>query len=1434
MDNVTLKKYFNLGNHVEVICAQSTIIGNIVDFSDSVIVIEDSIGNPAIISLDSIISCKKTSETNINVKDVSIKLENVDINDNDVIISNIIKNFDSIFSQCVVNQDELISTNAKVTNITQDGVEVIMDEDERFVTCKKSSFVGYSRDNAAIGKRLLCHPDKHGISYASLSEMTYGELHERFLRAINTRPIPRTTIIGSVLYYLTQTFGNDILPYKKEIKSSLKKLHAAGIPVEFKSSRFKIRDLTEDQKNDIYSLIDSVKDDIKDLDYNEKVIFIDNLIAQKLEYRIGKILIKSYLNKVTLGESEDVLSHSTSSLQIPSEETNIFVPATGEIKRYFPKYHYGFISDGKNEDIRFKDDIVIGEDLKKELNNCWNTPIPVICSYKKNGKFNTASFLVKPGTAAELLLAIKSLKDSNKEDLANELQNYIEKKGYTTDGAFEVQLDLSINSQRLLETTRKQRLIKNFTHAEKGFLELISRKYEFDSVVRDLAMMYQEWQGAQKSISFLEKHLPYLEDKIKSYNMLTIFYLSIRNEEKAIYCMEESLKLLPSTTPKDLKKREKLAKKIERLKKKDNTKESKEHIKDKNPLYTEVFPVDSIPAPLLVYDINNNTDKVLSFVTNKNLDEKIAFVRERIVQLKNTPELPSYYLAQIQLLQDRGDSVESLDIKRLLADYCKAKARNFFNEDNIIAAREYLLQGILILEREDLYYLLYLSMCISAQELLVIYNNVFVGYEEIAANNTINKVEENLYVILRIINMNSTMSRRLIRILYENESYQSWICGEMDSESLSPQEFVTKVTSFAKIHVSTLNSFENKASELLLANDPIDISTQILNMQMLTTKHANSFDIKNISILREIANLTIDFDKKTSYDECDEISRSAIVKIDDVVYQIEKAPSQISTLYLLPLLLKQKDIFERAINKKYMFTLPQILVKPIDDARQIEDKIELQLSITNELGSSRAENATLSIDDINGVNVQSSSLVYSLDENLLGGTSQTCIFYIKKQKVDNNEFEIEYTFKYQDVRKTYHEIKDKLTVPLNTGVDYEDFDNPYIAHVKSNAVKDKSMFKGRNETIDTICKYVLEDYKGYILYGQKRSGKSSVLYHITQKLRSEHKAFAVEYTMGNNIVQDSESEKDSMANLFYTIISEIGRAIKEVDRNVYKECDCRIIRRSEFQDYPDQTFREYLDFYRDIIVEKLNYEHDKIVLIVDEFTYLYYHILEGKISPRIMEFWKGLIESRIFSFVFAGQDAMPRFMDEFQNVFASMHPQELTYIDEQSARELIEEPIWNSKKNCSRFHPEAVNEILKLTACSPFYIMILCSELVKYARQRKRLPISVNDVNSLVQRMVCNESSISRKDFDNLISCGESRLDIIDKDESIKVLKDIAVKSRNIEYYDVSAINVYDKNKVRFIIEDLLRRGVLELHPEISSKVKIKVGLFKRWLLNHE
>ena len=73
--------------------------------------------------------------------------------------------------------------------------------------------------------------------------------------------------------------------------------------------------------------------------------------------------------------------------------------------------------------------------------------------------------------------------------------------------------------------------------------------------------------------------------------------------------------------------------------------------------------------------------------------------------------------------------------------------------------------------------------------------------------------------------------------------------------------------------------------------------------------------------------------------------------------------------------------------------------------------------------------------------------------------------------------------------------------------------------------------------------------------------------------------------MGNSIVEGVESENDSVANLLYTIITEIGLAIKEVDREVYKESGCRIVRRQEFDNHPDKVFREYLETG---LVEKWN------------------------------------------------------------------------------------------------------------------------------------------------------------------------------------------------------------------------------------------------------
>ena len=202
MDSTTIKKYFNLGDEVEIASPNTITSGKIVDFSDSVLVVEDSLGNPIIIAIENISSCKKKSEI---ISDSGTS-ENGILQETDEIlriINEIISTFDDIYERCSIPNETNIPTNAIVTGMSSEGVEVLTDDGER-VTCVKSSFVGYSRENAAIGKRVFCSPSKDNISYVSLTEMSYGEMHERVIRALNTKPKQRTPILSSVLFLLTK------------------------------------------------------------------------------------------------------------------------------------------------------------------------------------------------------------------------------------------------------------------------------------------------------------------------------------------------------------------------------------------------------------------------------------------------------------------------------------------------------------------------------------------------------------------------------------------------------------------------------------------------------------------------------------------------------------------------------------------------------------------------------------------------------------------------------------------------------------------------------------------------------------------------------------------------------------------------------------------------------------------------------------------------------------------------------------------------------------------------------------------------------------------------------------------------------------------------------------------------------------------------------
>lgn len=479
----------------------------------------------------------------------------------------------------------------------------------------------------------------------------------------------------------------------------------------------------------------------------------------------------------------------------------------------------------------------------------------------------------------------------------------------------------------------------------------------------------------------------------------------------------------------------------------------------------------------------------------------------------------------------------------------------------------------------------------------------------------------------------------------------------------------------------------------------------------------------------------------------------------------------------------------------------------------------------------------LRVLSINGRSLDDKQFIETLTETLQGGGEIFFQFDLPIEDADIKKGELSpivVRFDYEKNDLSQGSKSQELQIRISQPESFVPIPNPYSEFAHANTVEDDTMFKGRTETINEICENVVNGKKCYAIYGQKRSGKSSVLFHIAKKLTQDNKALAVHFSLGENILGDRHDDSYVLNNLYYLFLKEMENGLKRVNRSVYREVFGRGIKWEDIKDNPETQFRDRLEMIIDAIHEKYNFESNKVVLLIDEYTYLYSFIKKGLITPLFMTKMKALIENDFFTVVVAGHDAMPNFYDDFENEFRIFERYKLSYISEHAARELIEDPIRNDD-GTSRYHPEAVNRILELTACSPFYIQILCDEIVKYANLNRHSQITVIDVNNVLTKLVTNQGSISFGDFDNLISSGDGKLNPEQVKKTYSVLQEIAVRTRKLEYCRQADINVFGKNEDAKIIDDLIKRDVV-VDDKVyvgEKRIKIKVELFKDWINNN-
>jgi tetratricopeptide (TPR) repeat protein len=1163
--------------------------------------------------------------------------------------------------------------------------------------------------------------------------------------------------------------------------------------------------------------------------------------------------------------------------------------------QFSPSAH-GDIIDSKGNKIWFSPAGVIEDDLLKLLNKTTiSLNIPVLFSLVQGKQDQKAVNIHKPKTVEQVAELAKNIfEKEGKADIALGLieqilssypENYTAKKlkedinqksrkQFAYSPAYKA-YDLNYQRAKKLHNTDK-----NYEAALKYYFLAFKNNEKRESCIKDIAMLYVSMGEPDKAIEFIKKYERELPKNITTYNYLENFYGSAKDFEKVLEYTDLLLeeKLILNDRRKNAMYLSRKGFALIQLNKLDDAREILEEavsiqpentyaqrllqaldepdneelnqiiadaefdsfggglskfIKDTLEKYDEYFGV-----PAKVIDSGDFSKETLNAI--RRLIDTAGRARPR--------ERANYLLTESKLMTSLEPDKEN-NLRSVLARYCNAMALNHISENSSTdVIRYYYLEAFSL---EENYRFTAPQVAIYLFSFKSSYTDLFsVSTKTPSIEDAINFVlegdyRENIWEgILSMFLWNRSISAQVTSKLFENKQLK-----EKSITFLSSLGLLVNVNTSTEDYTNLWNQAREKRQrdysrlfaslKAISNNENLETLTNLL-LDSLTEAKKNwltQLDTSRLNILAsDIYDVLATYLRQSGYRDKERSYNYAKAQINQLITEIKEKPTKFSYEGFIPLLEKIELLLEKSFKTVESASTPKVKASILGEASLVgnDNIIPFQITVENSKDSSPIRDIKIEIENSKDIEFISNNNIYydSIDggEYTIFKLSVQISDKIIKDKAATLDVICQYKTRNQEEPVS---IKEQLSLRLYSEDEFETIENPYAPIADGGPVTDKRMFYGRDEFINNRITAILNaDSKQIIIYGQKRSGKSSVLHHLKQGLEATNKTFCVSFSLGE-IIRDLNEY-----TFYHKIIYGISRALRlrKINGEIVPEFICPT--EAEFKaKHPSNPANGFIDLIEDFKMACSGikeWENKKLVIMIDEFTYLYTAIRSGSTSDTIMKQWKAITqnENSKFSVVLVGQDVVPSFKKEdyAKNAFGVIEDIRLTYLDLEDAKKLIEEPIWN--KNESRFIGRAVDTIIDYTSRNPYYIQIFCARLVDYMNAKKLIRVTEADIKEVAETFIEGSQALAPEKFDNLIRAGEEH-DFIEFDDEpiIKILRQIAIGSKNIGICSRDNISLKNKNLEDKIISHLVDREVLE-HKQ-GDNYKIQVKLFQEWLLRH-
>ncbi len=1340
--------------------------------------------------------------------------------------SNSVTNTDLSFSSAILKEiliaedlysSSTIDTNATITMVESRRIWLTTD-DKNAGTCYKGSIIGYNKEKLVKGQRVFVFPFKKEIVNCVIMEMTYYELFEIFENLVSTLnkayAHKRTQILRLLTYIRKKISHTESMQKVSDLRRQMKKL----MPHSASSNDDSLdEEINDDDKNEMELSNEKTSSVDADADFSTKEDNSTELFSQQISEEVLKsesvstsIQGPKIIGKIDLAEigkpkkkkegeeNNAVKTNSNDSISIDS--TDDLLPSMGKIKKMWAAYGYIKPYNQEKDLYFYTSELVsyagiiespsIGDEVVFSLGQNSQGPI-ALCIHKQCTKDTVEDLVEKlrydTKTCSRLKKHIEDFDQLNADtsDNSDRLAYYLEKIGVNPRTSF---------SPNDVEKSFAEKLSSNEYAIA---IELL-----IDEVVKkDPSKCYNLFL---RSSSYAKSHKMYDVSRHLIEKALEVF----KGESGKVRYFKGLYKSVESLTNRIEINETTLA----------NSLEISGHVFPFMPVYVRDF--------ILSYkDFNGITPDKDTIRTGLYKEEYIEELIENIDQ-NNADDLLYLTLIKLQLAFHPKEYNPKDDIVKFLVN----RAKNILatgDESRYSDVRYFLRLAYRLKSFEKgfddtvgLYFMTLGEYTATDIDMYMRGSRDDYKFEDLLKNILWGEVDNTLELTL-LAESNAAIKNRIRR---EYEKIGKNIDGF--------DEYPTIVNEIKKRYVQ------------YSANPAVNFVSFISYLPTTAILLENEINVvKNDSV--KVVSYVTDFNTGQKYNVIRDAYNNIYQKIDAIIPGLTEHPTEIGYETILPALRSLKKDVREKFEELEQRANPIIDVGMLESFKLEDSKsVELKVEIRNSGDSARSVH--INRLDVSGNDLAEDNSI-NIDITLHAGEDKliNVELPLSKNAVEEKITEVEFVIEYDDIYiATEQRIPRSSTISKTINFEIKPFieiENKFRQCSGGEELEaGDEMFYGRNKLISDIQEAILKGKKNQIaIYGQKRSGKSSLLNQIKGRLESDesNSVFCGKFNLQGLDGNEPNPVRWILKSIAESLLKGIRmRGVGKLESVLNSlSLDVNKIRKDKiYESIISKFFSEETDPFKSLgdFVEHVNaideLQNSHFVIFIDEFTYLYQLIKSKMVGEDFMRRWIALIEMPGVNLqaIVAAQDTLPHFMNESyaSNSFNKFSKEPLSYLSKEEALQLIKDPIKDVM-----FHNHSDELIYGYTSGSAFFTQIFCTRLVDHLNSKKSNVVGKEEVETVAERLCTGTHRLEKSTFE----CLTKETDGSDYNEAdnIKVLKAIAEHTRAGGHVNMGDLDVdFPSEKLKSVLDNLYARRVISKQDEGYS---INVKLFVRWILNN-